>query len=671
MKFKFLNNFFKISLFFVSIVFSDVQIYSQDVLFPFYETQKIKADYLFPDITYVETSEGYNLTDQELVNLITFTRIVGYIQYFHPSDEVDNTDWDSFIINSIPTVITAKDSVELAAVLRNIFEPIAPSVLIYPAGTIPTDTISMIPDSGADSLKITQWHNEGVEFDELRSYIKRYWSPDYDTYKSFRIFADCDSKIIPEGFNNPLLPYKATLLGGITCDVPLALYINSNGTFPKSLNENQWITKTDPFSFNPGLPETRIAAVIIAWNIMQHFYPYFDVVHSDWNAVLKNSLLAASPIQSIMEFKNNLALLIKELHDGHGSIDHPPFTDYYIPRVLTDWVEDQVVVTHVDTQYVKDIKPGDIIEEVDGIGILGFLLEKERYISGATQQWIRYISILELLYGAKDSYVNLTINPYIGESYEITLKRNTESYRFYREPRPDKVTLLDHGNYYIDLDEISEEEFEQNLDKFKDANGLIFDLRGYPVEFILKHLIADPITSQKWLVPLVTHPDQQFLTFVSRERWNIEPAYTLSKIKKVFLTNANAISFAESIMSIIKYYHIADIVGEPTAGTNGNINPVILPGGYVLYWTGMKVLNHDNSQHHGIGVLPDHHVKRTIKGIREGRDEQLEYAINLISPTFIDVDGLPEDYTLSQNFPNPFNPTTTISYSIPKTRHVK
>ncbi|MBA2607132.1 MAG: hypothetical protein H0U96_09735 [Acidobacteria bacterium] len=43
--------------------------------------------------------------------------------------------------------------------------------------------------------------------------------------------------------------------------------------------------------------------------------------------------------------------------------------------------------------------------------------------------------------------------------------------------------------------------------------------------------------------------------------------------------------------------------------------------------TGLKVLNHDGSRLHGVGIEPDVPVSRTIKGIREKRDEQLERAI--------------------------------------------
>jgi len=55
----------------------------------------------------------------------------------------------------------------------------------------------------------------------------------------------------------------------------------------------------------------------------------------------------------------------------------------------------------------------------------------------------------------------------------------------------------------------------------------------------------------------------------------------------------------------------------------------MVPGGYILSWTGMRVLRHDGTRHHGVGISPTHPVSRTIKGIAEGRDEVLEKALEL------------------------------------------
>jgi hypothetical protein len=40
----------------------------------------------------------------------------------------------------------------------------------------------------------------------------------------------------------------------------------------------------------------------------------------------------------------------------------------------------------------------------------------------------------------------------------------------------------------------------------------------------------------------------------------------------------------------------------------------------------------DSSQHHGVGIQPTVPVARTIRGVSEGRDEQLEKAIAVVSP---------------------------------------
>jgi C-terminal processing protease CtpA/Prc len=76
--------------------------------------------------------------------------------------------------------------------------------------------------------------------------------------------------------------------------------------------------------------------------------------------------------------------------------------------------------------------------------------------------------------------------------------------------------------------------------------------------------------------------------------------------------------------------HLGETVGEPTAGTNGNINPFTLPGGYRITWTGMQVLKQGGSRQHGVGVRPTVPVTRTLNGIRAGRDEILARAVALV-----------------------------------------
>jgi hypothetical protein len=47
----------------------------------------------------------------------------------------------------------------------------------------------------------------------------------------------------------------------------------------------------------------RLADVVIAWNVFQHFYPYFDVVKTDWAAELPKALRTAATDPGPAEFE--------------------------------------------------------------------------------------------------------------------------------------------------------------------------------------------------------------------------------------------------------------------------------------------------------------------------------------------------------------------------------
>lgn len=114
--------------------------------------------------------------------------------------------------------------------------------------------------------------------------------------------------------------------------------------------------------------------------------------------------------------------------------------------------------------------------------------------------------------------------------------------------------------------------------------------------------------------------------------WFVQPKAPRFHGKIAFLTDGRAISYAETYLGIIENDKLGAIVGGPTAGTNGNVNPFSLPGGIRVTWTGMKVLKHDGARHHGVGILPTVPAAHTIRGVAEGRDEVLDRAISVVSP---------------------------------------
>ena len=71
-------------------------------------------------------------------------------------------------------------------------------------------------------------------------------------------------------------------------------------------------------------------------------------------------------------------------------------------------------------------------------------------------------------------------------------------------------------------------------------------------------------------------------------------------------------------------------IGTPTNGANGNVTNMVLPGNLFVSFTGQEVRHADGRRLQRVGVQPDITVKTTIAGIRAGRDEVLEAAIEYL-----------------------------------------
>ena len=71
-------------------------------------------------------------------------------------------------------------------------------------------------------------------------------------------------------------------------------------------------------------------------------------------------------------------------------------------------------------------------------------------------------------------------------------------------------------------------------------------------------------------------------------------------------------------------------VGSQTAGADGNVVLLPLPGGMYAYFTGLGVYYPDYRETQRIGIVPDISIRPTIRGIGEGIDEVLERAVAFI-----------------------------------------
>jgi C-terminal processing protease CtpA/Prc len=74
----------------------------------------------------------------------------------------------------------------------------------------------------------------------------------------------------------------------------------------------------------------------------------------------------------------------------------------------------------------------------------------------------------------------------------------------------------------------------------------------------------------------------------------------------------------------------AVVVGSTTAGADGNVSAIPLPGGLRSAISGIGVFYPDKKPTQRVGITANIDARPTIEGIRSGRDEVLEAALRHI-----------------------------------------
>lgn len=525
---------------------------------------------------------------------------------------------------------------ELRVIFDSLFHPIAPTLRIRQQKKVsepflPWYLMQVYEDT--TQLETVAWQHIGIDQeDNNRSYHSaRLNRPGMEVTKNSndespnRLFAKypkVGETVVDE------------ITTGIWSEVPLALYSDIEHTLPRSDERSlkqllHQLDSIDTDSATANDEEIRLGNIVIVWNVLQHFYPYFDVIGTDWDQQLKITLQESLKDKNEEDFYHTLRKMLASVRDGHIWLNHPSFRYSGVFPFTVDWIEGKIVVTRSIHQ---EIKPGDIIQSVNGKTATEIVQSRMKLVSGS-QQLAQFCVLRRFGLGEEESMVKVKVNQN-GTLREYMVERSSMSSNqmLYESDKP-KIYEIEDNIFYVDLNRASMEEIEKKLEQIAGARGVIFDLRGYPNSNhkIISHLLSVPDTSDRWMKkPQIIYPDQEDIAGYEKHGWFLQPSKPHIEGNVAFITDGRAISYAESVMSFVEHYELGEIVGQPTAGTNGSVNRITLPGGYSFRFTGMKVAKHDGSQHHLVGIQPTVPVEKTIVGIRKGQDEYLEKAIEVV-----------------------------------------
>jgi hypothetical protein len=522
-----------------------------------------------------------SLTPLQVSNLVTLGRIWGLLKYHHPTVTAGKRQWDYDLFRILPVVLAAPDRAHANDAILAWIDELGPIP--------PCSTCVSAPSGDLDIKPALDWiHDRALLGAPLSERLESIYAD--RTGKQFYV------SMVP-GVGNPSFNHELAY---------------SQITFPDS--------------------GYQLLALFRWWNILQYWAPDREVAGQDWPAVLADFIPKLALAKDKIAYQLALFELIAKANDAHANLwsslaARPPVGDCALPAALR-FIGDKLVVYRVEAADGA-FQPGDILDNLDGASIQSLL-----------GKWAVYYADSNDAARQRDLAANMTRGACGTVSVEITRGSRPVRISVTRTPAQqtiathdlpgDTFRLLSADVAYIKLSSIKAADLPAYFKKAKNTKGLIVDIRNYPSEFM-------PFAMGAYLA---TRPTP-FVTFTFADLANpgafhfgdgppIEPGPVHYSGRVVILVDETTQSSAEYTAMALRAMPNSVVVGSTTAGADGNVSSIPLPGQLNTLVSGLGVFYPDHRPTQRIGIVPDVIARPTIRGIAAGRDEVLETAMRVI-----------------------------------------
>ena len=418
----------------------------------------------------------------------------------------------------------------------------------------------------------------------------------------------------------------------------------------------------------------RLLALYRYWNIIQYFFPYKYLTDKNWDEVLREYIPKFINAKTALEYQLTVLQLAGETNDTHArhflganEIDllrgtrYAPFRTNEIDSLRgtrfapfrVRFIENKLAVTDYFKPELKetaDLEIGDFITHINGKEI-EYIIDSIRSYYPASNEAARMYYIAPDLVRSNNHSIHIVYNSSgTIKQKELTLYERSDlnMNEISNKLSYDSIMIDKDSMFigYITLETINETEISHIRKSFMNAKGIIIDIRNYPASFV-PFSLGNYFTSKRkpfarFTTANLNNPGEfnfshnvSFLDNNAGNRYssNIFETPRSEKYfqgKLVVIVNEETISQAEYTAMAFRAGDNTVIIGSQTQGADGNISFIPLPGGLKAGISGIGVYYPDGRGPQRIGIVPDIEVKPTIQGIREGRDELLEKAIEII-----------------------------------------
>jgi hypothetical protein len=381
----------------------------------------------------------------------------------------------------------------------------------------------------------------------------------------------------------------------------------------------------------------QILALYRFWNIIEYWYPNRDIIGENWDGVLAEFIPRIALAKTFDSYPLEMMALIARIHDTHANLwsslgARPPVGNCQLPLVIRFAENSAVISGWGQAEPVPGLKIGDVILDLDGTPVSELISRWTPYYADSNDPArLRDIARAMTRGACGDSSLSIrrenqtltvntprvlpvTVNQLAGATHDLP----GETFR-----------KLSNDVGYLKLSSVKAADAARYIDSSQGTKGLIIDIRNYPSEFMvftLGSLLVDkPTEFARFTTGDLSNPG----AFHWGQPLSIPPQQPHYKGKVVILVDEISQSQAEYTTMAFRSSG-AVVVGSTTAGADGNVSEIPLPGRLRSMISGIGVFYPDKKPTQRVGIVPDIEVKPTIAGIRAGRDELLEEALRQI-----------------------------------------
>lgn len=530
-------------------------------------------------------------TNKTIINNLTLAgQYWGFLKYHHPLIAKGDYNWDAELFRFLPQVIAAKNNNELSKVLEAHLDKI----------TVPSSTKN---EPISDNKNIALKPNYGQLF---------------------------DGSVFSKSLTNKLLSVKNSTRASTHYYISFMPGVGN----PKFQNEKSYAKMAYP---DAGY---RILSLYRYWAMINYFFPYKDLIDHDWNQELSTALPGFVEAKDTKAYVLATLKIISKISDTHANIWNNQeslnqFKGKFKLPFKAEFIENKLVVTgyYGDTLNVKQkFLIGDVVSKINGKSLDQLLKNFLPYTAASNYDTqLRDLPRNFLLRGNTELFtvelnragvkrVETSSGVPLFFSKQSETVGETTGYKLLN----DKIGYVYPGKYKnADLPAIKE--------LFKNTSGIIIDMRCYPSDF-MPFTFGNYIKSvQSPFVKFTTGGLSQpgLFTYTPSLNNGASTGNTYTG-KVIVIVNATSQSQAEYTTMAFQSSPNVKVIGSTTAGADGNVSSIMLPGGIATMISGIGVFYPDGTPTQRVGVKIDHILKPTIKGITEGKDELLDHAINAI-----------------------------------------